>query len=100
MKKTIVLAVCVLFVFVLMSGIAFSAEEGPSTPKEEMIITGIINNAHQLVDRYGQTYDVADTKEGKELENHVGQKVQIKGTVVENEGQRQISVSAYKIIKK
>jgi len=34
----------------------------------------------------------------KELVNHVGKKVQVKATVLESEGQKQISVSAYKNI--
>jgi phosphotransferase system IIA component len=43
---------------------------------------------------------VADTEQGKELMTHVGMNVQVKGTVLESEGKKQISVSAYEIIKK
>ena len=74
----------------MMSGVAFSAEKGAAMQKQETILTGIINNANQLVDNYGQTFDVADNEEGKELVNHVGKKVQVKGTVLESEGQKQI----------
>jgi len=51
------------------------------------------------VDKDGQIFDVADTQQGKELVTHVGLKVQVKGTVMESEGKKQISVSAYEIIK-
>ena len=100
MKRTIGLVVCSLFVAVMMSGVAVSAEKGVVKQDQEMMITGTINNANQIVDKDGQIFDVADTKEGKELVTHVGMKVQVKGTVLEKEGKKQISVSAYEIIKK
>ena len=84
-----------------MSGVAFSAEKGAAMQQDqEMMITGTINNANQIVDKDGQIFDVADTEEGKELLTHVGMKVQVKGTVLESEGKKQISVSAYEIMKK
>jgi ribosomal protein L4 len=99
MKRTICLVVCALFVVVMMSGVAFSAEKNVAKQGQEMMITGSINNANQIVAKDGQIFDVADTQEGKELLSHVGMKVQVKGTVLENEGKKQISVSAYEIIK-
>ena len=100
MKRTICMVVCALFVVVMMSGVAFSAEKAVAKQAQEMMITGTINNANQIVDKDGQLFDVADTKEGKELVTHVGMKVQVKGTVLESEGKKQISVTAYEIIKK
>ena len=107
MKRTICLVVCALFMVVMMSGVAFSAEKGAAMAEkgaamldQEMMITGTINNANQIVDKDGQIFDVADTLEGKELLTHVGMKVQVTGTVLESEGKKQISVSAYEILKK
>ena len=100
MKRTICLLVCSLFVVVMMSGVALSAEKAAEKQAQEMMITGTINNANQIVDKDGQLFDVADTKEGKELVSHVGMKVQVKGTVLESEGKKQISVTAYEIMKK
>jgi hypothetical protein len=107
MKRTICLLVCALFVVVTMSGVGFSADKAPAMAEkasamqdQELMITGTINNANQIVDKDGQIFQVADTKEGKELVTHVGMKVQVKGTVLENEGKKQISVSAYEIMKK
>jgi hypothetical protein len=97
MKRTICLVVCALFMVVMMSGVAISAEK--KAAESEVIITGTINDANQLVDKEGQVFSIAVTKEGQELVTNVGQKVQVKGTVLENEGQKQISVSAYKVIK-
>ena len=100
MKRTICLVVCALFVVVMMSGVAFSAEKSVAKQDQEMMMTGTINNANQIVDKDGQIFDVTDTKEGKELLTHVGMNVQVKGTVLESEGKKQISVSAYEIMKK
>ena len=107
MKRTICLVVCALFMVAMMSGVAFSAEKGAAMAEkgaamldQEMMITGTINNANLIVDKDGQIFDVADTLEGKELLTHVGMKVQVKGTVLESEGKKQISVSAYEIMKK
>jgi uncharacterized membrane protein affecting hemolysin expression len=100
MKRTICLVVCALFVVIMMSGVAFSSEESVAKQDQEMMMTGTINNANQIVDKDGQIFDVTDTKEGKELLTHVGMNVQVKGTVLESEGKKQISVSAYEIMKK
>ena len=100
MKSTICLIACALFVVVMMTGVAFSAEKGAAMQEQEMMITGTINNASQIVAKDGQIFNVADTQEAKELLSHVGMKVQVKGTVLKNEGKKQISVSAYEIIKK
>jgi len=97
MKRTICLVVCALFMVVMMSGVAISAEK--KAAESEVIITGTINDANQLVDKEGQVFSIAVTKEGQEMITNVGQKVQVKGTVLESEGQKQISVSAYKVIK-
>jgi hypothetical protein len=102
MKKTISLAVCALFVAVMISGIAFSADKKAATPSmaQEIMITGMVNNANQVVAKDGQTFQIADTKEGMELSSYVGMKVQVKGTVMEKEGKKQITVSNYEVIKK
>lgn len=97
MKRTICLVVSVLFLVGMMSGVALSGEK--KSAEQEIMITGKINDANQLVDTKGQTFGVADNEKGKELLTHVGETVAVKGTVMENEGQKQISVSAYKIIK-
>jgi hypothetical protein len=102
MKKTICLTVCALFVAVMISGIAFSADKKAAAPSlgQEIMITGTVNNANQLVAKDGQTFQIADTKAGMELSSYVGMKVQVKGTVMEKEGKKHITVSNYEIIKK
>jgi hypothetical protein len=102
MKKTMCLAVFAVFMAVMMSGIAFSADKKAADKAmgQEIMITGMVNNANQVVDKEGQIFQVAPTKEGMELSSYVGMKVQIKGTVMEKDGKKQITVSNYEIIKK
>jgi len=97
MKRTICLAVCALFMVVMMSGVALSAEK--KAAEQEIMITGTINDTNQLVDKDGQAFGVADNEQGKELLTHVGEKVEVKGTVMESEGKKLIEVSSYKVIK-
>ena len=98
MKRAICLVVCALFMVVMMSGVALAAEK--KAAEQEVIIAGTINDANQLVDKEGQIFDVADDEQGKELLTHVGEKVRVKGTVLESEGKKLITISAYEIIKK
>jgi hypothetical protein len=83
---------------VMMSGVALAAEK--KAAEQEVIIAGTINDANQLVDKEGQIFDVADNEQGKKLLTHAGEKVQVKGTVLESEGKKLIKVSAYEVIKK
>ena len=98
MKRTICLVVCALFMVVVMSGVALSAEK--KAAEQEIMITGKINDTNQLVDTDGQAFGIADNDQGKELVTHVSEIVEVKGTVIESEGKKQINVSAYKIINK
>lgn len=98
MKKTISLVVCALLMVVLMAGVALSAEEKAAEQMENVLITGTINDANQLVDNDGQTFNIADNDEGKKLLSHTGQNVQVTGTVMESEGKKQITVSAYELM--
>ena len=101
MKRTICLVIFALFMVVMVSGVALSAEKKAVEQGIEQgtMITGTINDTNQLVDKDGQAFGVADNEQGNELLTHVGEKVEVKGTVMESEGQKQIDVSAYKVIK-
>jgi hypothetical protein len=108
MKKTIYLAVCTLFMVVMMAGVVLSgdemATEKMATEKmatehmTNVLITGTINDSNQLVDNDGQTFNVADNEEGMKLLSLTGKKVQVTGTVMESEGKKHITVSAYELM--
>jgi hypothetical protein len=98
MKRTMLLVVCALFMVVMMSGVALSADK--KVAEQGIMISGTINSTNQIVDKDGQAFGVADNEQGKELLTHVGEKVEVKGTVMESEGKKLIDVSSYKVIKK
>ena len=99
MKRTICLVVCALFMGVVMSGAALSAEKKNKEQEQEIIMTGRINNSNQIIDKWGQIFGIYDTKEGREMAIHVGMKVYVKGAIQKSEGQKWIRVSFFEIIK-
>lgn len=68
---------------------------------DEIEIVGEINEKHQIVTKDNTVYDVADTEISDDLMSQVdvGQKVKIKGTVTEKEGQKVIDVTSYELIE-
>ena len=81
----------------MMSGVALSGEK--KVAESEVIITGIIYG-NQLMDIEGQVFNIDDTQKGKDLGTYYGKMVKVKGTVIESEGHKQITVSTYKVISK
>ena len=62
MKRTICFVVCALFMGVVMSIAALSAEKKATEQEQEIIMTGMINNSNQIIDSRGQIFGVDDTK--------------------------------------
>ena len=89
--KKIFLGILIVGLAVFLSGIAVAGSE--------VSISGVINEDGQLVDNSGMTYDIAESDEGTELMDMTGQKVTVKGTVMEAEGTKIINVSSFQIIE-
>ncbi|MBT8371714.1 MAG: hypothetical protein KJO34_12185 [Deltaproteobacteria bacterium] len=90
MKKAI-LWILVIGLAALISGIAVAGSE--------INITGAINEDGELVDDSGNAYEIADTEQGNEVMDMVGKKVSVKGTVMEEEGTRTISITSFDVIE-
>jgi hypothetical protein len=61
-------------------------------------ITGEVNDNYQVV-ADDQIYEIADTPEGNELaENHISEKVEVVGSVQDNEDLKILTVVSYKIL--
>jgi hypothetical protein len=76
------------------SGWASSASE-----MENVQITGTVMQGGLLVDDQGQEYQMTKADGVLDLEGHVGQKIEVKGTLMENtEGQKVITIEDYKVI--
>jgi hypothetical protein len=76
---------------VLLAGMAATADE--------VSITGTINGDSQLVDDSGTAYDIGDNEKGNEVMELVGKKVSVKGTVMEAEGTKIITITAFDVIE-
>ena len=90
--KKIFLGILIIGLTVFLSGIAVA--------ESEVSISGVVNEDGQLVDDAGMTYDIAENDEGNEVMDMVGLKVNVKGTVMEAEGTKIITISSFfKIIE-
>ena len=90
-KMTFMMA---LITIALISAIPFSA-----MASEAMTIQGEVNDSYQIVDDNGQVYEIADTAQGNDLvENHIGEKAKVVGTVQQDQDVKIISVTAFEIL--
>jgi hypothetical protein len=89
--KMVFVGILIIGLAVFLSAIAVAGSE--------VSISGVINEDGQLVDADGMFYDIAENDEGHEVMEMVGQKVSVKGTVVEAEGTKIITISSFEIIE-
>lgn len=89
--KRIFLGVLIIGLTVFLSGIVVA---GP-----EVSILGMINEDGQLVDNDGMAYDIAESEEGNEVMEMVGQKVTVKGSVMEADGTKIITITSFEIME-
>jgi hypothetical protein len=84
----------VLFTLGLISVIPFAA-----LASEPVTIQGEVNDSYQIVDSNGQVYEIADTAQGNDLvENHIGEKAKVVGTVQTEEDLKIITVTKFEIL--
>lgn len=114
MKKHIVYSLsAMLLVFVMAAFSTVYALETQADKKAEAVeqvqsmqpasagitVSGTINDSNQLIDDQGKAFELSEnTDEGLEVKALVGQKVELKGTVMEEEGQNIMEVQEYRII--
>jgi hypothetical protein len=96
MKRSVMLVIVGLVLAVLLTGTGWASS---TTPAEEIQVTGTVLKGGRLVDDQGHEYQMAKDEGGLQLEGQVGQKIEVKGTVMENDGQKIIKINDYKIIK-
>ena len=99
MKKDIMkvsLGIAVLVLALFLSGNAFSEEK--VSLEESVTITGTVAAGSQIIGQDGQTYMLGETDQTQALSALVGTKVQLKGTVLEKEGSKEISVTEYLVL--
>jgi hypothetical protein len=63
-------------------------------------LTGTLTHANQFIDDTGENYQLIPSEKSAELQEHLGEKIKVKATVMEdNEGFKSIDVSDYKIVE-
>ena len=65
----------------------------------EVTIVGTVNDDNQIVDNSGVVYEVGDNDMGEEVMEHVGKKLEVKGTVMEEEDSKMITITSYTVIE-
>lgn len=89
-KKIIIEVLAIAFIALLA---------GMAAAEEEISITGTINDESQLVDDSGTVYDIGDNEKGNEVTELIGKKVSVKGSVVQAEGIKMITITSFKVIE-
>ena len=89
--KRLLTGVLIISFVSMFAGLALS--EGNVT------IVGTINDENQLIDSAGVVYEVADNEMGEEVIEQVGQKLQVRGTVMEGEDGKMITVTSYTVVE-
>lgn len=90
MKKTSIVSLLAIIALVFAVGVGIAAD--PVT------IQGQVNEDSQLVDEQGNIYDIAETDEGMQVKEMVGEKVEVRGTLMDNEGAKEITVESFSVI--
>jgi hypothetical protein len=97
MKRNVMVLIVGLTLAVLLAGTGWASS---SAATEEIQVTGTVLKGGRLVDDQGQEYQMAKDEGALEMEGQVGQKIEVKGTVLENsDGQKVIKINDYKVIK-
>jgi len=89
--KILTTGILVLFLLSVLCGTGLAAEAA--------MLKGKVIEGSKLSTEEGQVYDVADTESGKDLLQNTGKMVEVKGYVVEKEGQKVIEVESFTVIE-
>ena len=83
----------------LLAVIALVFSVGVGLASDPVNIQGQVNEENQLVDQDGMVYEIAETEQGMQVMDLVGEKVEVRGTVTEESGAKQITVESFSIVK-
>jgi hypothetical protein len=79
---------------------AASTEAEKALPEGKLItLSGSIDESNRFVSESGEAFDLSDSERGMEVKALTGKKVEIKGTVMEEEGKKTVEVTEYNILE-
>jgi hypothetical protein len=83
----------------LLAFITMLFATGAVCAAEQITVQGQVTEENQLMDEEGNLYDIAETENGMEVMDMVGEKIQVIGTVTEDEGVKEITVESYNVLQ-
>lgn len=91
MKKVLIIGLLAVVVVGFMVGAGLASEP--------VMIQGQVTEDNQLMDDAGNVYDIVDTEAGNEVVELVGQKVEIQGTLIEEQDGKVIAIESFRVIE-
>jgi hypothetical protein len=91
MKKLMVISLLAVFALVFATGLGIAAE--PVT------LQGQVTEDNQLMAEDGEVYDIVDTEAGMQAMEMVGEKIEVRGTLEEVDGAKEITVESFSVLK-
>jgi hypothetical protein len=91
MKRITLISLLAVIALVFAAGIGLAADP--------INIQGQVNEDNQLVDQDGTVYEIAETEQGMQVMDMVGEKVEVRGTVTEESGAKEITIESFSIVK-
>lgn len=88
-----IMVVLVALITIVIFPLAVSAAD-------TVTIEGEVNDSYQIVDSNGQVYEIGETSQGNVLvENHMGEKAKVTGTLAKDGDAQIISVTKFEIVE-
>jgi hypothetical protein len=79
---------------------AVTTDAEKALPEGKLItLSGKIDESNRFVSESGEAFDLSDSGRGMEVKALTGKKVEIKGTVMEEEGKKTVEVTEYTILE-
>jgi len=91
--KTTAFRILAVSVLILMLAVPVLAVE------MEVTLIGEVNHNYQIVTDLGDVYEIADTEMGNDLLDNIGKKVEVTGTVTEEDGEKIITVDTFVVLE-
>ncbi|MBN1831746.1 MAG: hypothetical protein JW896_06495 [Deltaproteobacteria bacterium] len=90
--KSLVIIVYAIFFVALSFGSALSADE--------VTISGTVNDNYEIETDDGEIYEIGDSEQGDELVGYVGSRVEVTGTIEEDEdGVKVITITSFVLLE-
>ena len=91
MKKMTIISLLAVFALVFAASLGIAAEQ--------ITIKGQVTEDNQFMTEDGEVYDIADTEKGSEVMEMVDEIIEVRGTLSEDEGDKEITVESFSVVE-